>query len=106
MKIYSFTDVVTKGYNTAEWIKYTDHEAEVKHLKENDLIQEEEIFKLIAENKKLRDALEECALFLETIKIKSDEDSCMGMAFVTNRISEDGYYIALNKAKEALKDGE
>ena len=42
---------------TGAWIKYSDHEAVVKHLKENDLIQEEEIIKLVENEKEMLSVL-------------------------------------------------
>ena len=52
---------------------------------------------------KIRDALVDCSVFIRNLEIQADEDSCMGMAFVTNRVSEDGYYIVLNKIEKALE---
>jgi hypothetical protein len=40
--------------------------------------------------------------FLEEIEVVTDEDSCMGMAHVSGRVSEDEYYIICNKLKDAL----
>ena len=105
--VYAQTEI-KKLRDTLEWViaeaqrqkeKY-DHTIGKFHLCALDLTEAK------AEIKKLRDALEECNIFISDLKIVRDEDSCLGMAFVENRVSEDGYYIALNKIEEALKDGE
>ena len=86
----NYGEMTTIDYG--EYIEYTDHEAVVKHLKANDLIQEEEIFKLVAEIKKLRDALEKISF----AKIDSIEKEDMEL-FASELI---------DIAHKALKDGE
>lgn len=65
--------------------------------------------KLKAEMERKDEALKDCHHFLSDLEIEPDEDSC-GMAFIKNRVSEDGYYITLNNAKNAItrpeEDGE
>ena len=55
MKRYNIWDEVESP--TGEMIYFADYEAEVKHLKANDLIQEEEIFKLIEQNREMLEML-------------------------------------------------
>jgi len=47
-------------------------------------------------------ALTYALAFLKDIELELDEDSCMGMAFVTNRVCEDSYYMVINKIEGAL----
>jgi hypothetical protein len=48
------------------------------------------------------DLLGEVLRFLREIELEPDEDSCMGMAFVTNRVSEDWYYSLMYKLEKAV----
>jgi len=55
MKRYNIMDEVESL--TGEYIKYTDHESDVAYLKENAIIMEEEILKLVEQNKEMLDML-------------------------------------------------
>ena len=55
MKRYSVYDGIENP--NGEYVEFADHEAEVKHLKENDLIQEEEIIKLVENEKEMLSVL-------------------------------------------------
>jgi len=68
--------------------------------------QDAEITVLKAEIERNDEALKSCRVFIANMDIEPDEDSCMGMAFVKNRVSEDEYYALLEKIAQALKDGE
>ena len=57
-------------------------------------------------DKQNKTVLEYALAFLEGMELEPDEDSCMGMAFVTSRVSEDAYYIVVNKIEKALKEAE
>jgi len=46
--------------------------------------------------------LGEALRFLREIELEPDEDSCMGMAFVTNRVGEDWYYSLMYKLEKAV----
>jgi len=54
--------------------------------------------------KLLTKAVEAAQSFLLRIEIEADEDSCMGMAFVTNRVGEDEYYMVINRNTKVLSD--
>ena len=81
MKRYNVWDEVESL--TGDMIFFADHEAEhqkdlqiivcqqaeIKHLKENDLIQEEEIIKLVEQNREMLKVLDNCKEALEYNKV-------------------------------------
>ena len=52
----------------------------------------------------VKDAINQAITLLDRITVEADEDSALGMAFVSGRISEDGFYITKNDLERSLKE--